>query len=240
MRNRCALYWHCGVALALGLMGAGPASAQVYDPAADFSPTSNPNSVWSYGWSASLGSTLTLYPSHVKMLNLDFWQIPPSGDNPPYVSHNGTTSTIVFASTATYPPGRLGLHPGPSGQYSVVRWTAPANQHVGVSGMFSPLDSTTTDVHILKNGLSLLVGEVNPSSPVPFSLATDVAPGDIIDFAVGRGTNGTNFFDSTGLSTTIAVPEPGTLALFGLAVSVGAWRRYRRPRTESAGLQSVR
>lgn len=36
-------------------------ASYIYDAAADFSPTSNPNGVWSYGWSATLGGAFQLY-----------------------------------------------------------------------------------------------------------------------------------------------------------------------------------
>ena len=48
----------------------------VYDAAADFSPTNNPNGVWSYGWSSSLGSTFNLDVSSTTVDGLDFWEGP--------------------------------------------------------------------------------------------------------------------------------------------------------------------
>src|SRR5215469_1133382 len=37
------------------------AQAQTYDAVKDFSITSNPNGVWSYGWAPTLGGTFNLY-----------------------------------------------------------------------------------------------------------------------------------------------------------------------------------
>src|SRR5262249_50063200 len=196
--------------------GNAEVAAQTYDPAADFSPTSNPNGVWQYGRSATLGGPLLLYPNHVNMQGLDFWQIASSGDNPPYVAHNGTASTILYAGGVTYVPGQLGMHPGPEGQDSVVRWTAPTAGLVQVSGSYYRLNvGTSTDVHVLKNGTSIFDGTVNSADQVPFSLSDEVLAGDNIDFSVGYGGN--NYFgDSTGLTAAIVVqptPEPSLILL---------------------------
>src|SRR5262249_47506534 len=154
MRYRRPIHWLWGLTPALALSAPAESAGQTYDPSADFSATANPNGVWSYGSSASLGGALTLYPNHVHIPEgLDVWSQNTSGDLNPAVAHNGTGSPIVLGGSGnlTYPAGQLGLHPGPTGQYSVVRWTAPAAGSVVISGSFYHLDSTTTDVHVLKN-----------------------------------------------------------------------------------------
>jgi hypothetical protein len=236
MRNSLTIDWGWGVALALALAAPAAAAGQTYDPSADFSAISNPNGPWRYGSTATLGGALTLYPNHVNQQGLDFWQFDASVATPPDVSHNGTASPILFSGSVPYPPGQLGMHPGPSGEYSVVRWTAPAGESVTLSGSFYRLDpAATTDVHLLRNGASIFDGTVNSASPVPFTLTTDVLFGDTIDFAVGFGGNGYNF-DSTGLSATIQVqpvPEPSSLlvvaAVAGLAVTQLRRRVWKAP-----------
>ena len=41
-----------------------PGAAQSYNPAGDFSLAGNPNGVWSYGWSTTLGSAFNLDSSN--------------------------------------------------------------------------------------------------------------------------------------------------------------------------------
>jgi len=213
------------------------ASAVTFNAANDFSATNNPNGTWSYGYETTLGGAFNLYPnSGQRVPGLDIWinnAIAISGD--PVVFHNGTSSPITFGSV-TVQPGQLGFHPGPNGQYSIVRWTAPSTDSYSLATVFSGLDfvgPTSTDVHVLKNGTSLFNGEVTgfgSSSDVNFSDTFTVAIGDTIDFAVGYGTNGNYYYDSTGLDAVITstntpdVPEPSTIAgaVLGLVAFVGA------------------
>ena len=64
-------------------------------------------------------------------------------------------------------------------------------------------------------------GYLDPSKQA-FSFVRALVANDTIDFAVGFGTNGTYFNDSTGLQGTITVvtPEPASaiLILSGLAL----------------------
>ena len=68
-----------------------PVTAQVFDASAQFSPTSNPNSVWHYGFEPALGSGFTLYDTAGPFASEDHSQIFPAidtwssaalGDNP--------------------------------------------------------------------------------------------------------------------------------------------------------------
>jgi hypothetical protein len=96
----------------------------------------------------------------------------------------------------------MAFHPGPNGEYSVIRWTAPQAGFLSLTTMFSGLvyvGPTTTDVHVLLNGISLFDDVVEGfSATSSFSAARTVAFGDAIDFAVGFGSNRTYFNDSTG------------------------------------------
>ena len=92
----------------------------------------------------------------------------------------------------------------------MLRLTAPASGNYQVKAVFWGDDfvgPTTTDVHVLHNGLGLYTGEVTgfgrPSSDQSFTTTISVAAGDTIDFAVGYGTDGNYYFDSTGVSAVI-------------------------------------
>lgn len=95
---------------------------------------------------------------------------------------------------------------------------------------------TTTDVHILLNGTSLVSGYVNgfgPTSDLTFSVPLNLNAGDHIDFAVGFGSNGNFLGDTTGLDATISsVPEPSGLVL--LLFGSGALALVRRRRNDQA------
>jgi RHS repeat-associated protein len=87
-----------------------------------------------------------------------------------------------------------------------VRWSASSGGTYAVSGRFEGIDTggTTTDVLITKNGTTLFTGVINGyGNQLPFSLPVTVAAGDIMEFSVGYGANGSYNSDSTGLAVTI-------------------------------------
>jgi hypothetical protein len=225
-RQRCI--WIGALSYVIGF-GLPVSHAQVvYDPAANFSATNNPNGVWSYGWTQSLGSAFNFDTSFQNGSGLNFWVGPfPNGSSEfmPYVAHNGTASTINYLGFLPYPSGRLGLHPGDAGQYAVIRFSSPQTTSINVAASFFRIDpNASTDVHILHNGLAVFSGQ----SEAPFSWQRSVQSGDTIDFVVGFGGNGFGS-DSTGLTATITpVPEPGALALTGLAIVAAHCRRLRK------------
>jgi hypothetical protein len=187
----------------------GPASTRVqYDAVKDFSITANPNGVWTYGWTSSLGSPLTPYTvtDTSSVPGTSFWLSPQFPQ--PALGHNDT-GVPICAFTWCLPPNDLLSHPGPNGEYSVVRWTAPSSGTIAIQGVFEGLDPvgpTSTDVHVLHNSShSLLRGPINSArQPLAFSgILLRVVAGDTIDFAVGFGNNGTHYYDSTGIRFVI-------------------------------------
>ena len=240
-----------GLALAaLALLGLGasrPAQAQTYDAAGDFSIASNPNGVWSYGYENSLGGTLNLYTDLAPAGASSNGWIHDIALGTPVVRKNFGASADTFADVVLQ-PGQLMFHPGPNDQYSIVRFTADHSGVYQLDSSFAPLttDGTTTDVHVLENGVSLFDGSVTgtynaPTGAPSFSDSLMLNSGDTVDFAVGYGANGNFYQDSTALAATLKtapVPEASTtvslslllaLGLGGLAISA---RRRKAPSAE--------
>ena len=195
-------------------------TAQVFDASDQFSPTSNPNSPWHYGFQTTLGSGFTLYDTPFTSFGaIDAWSSAGLGDNP-QINHNNTSSTF-FASDPglliEWEANEVSLHPGPAGEYSVLRFVAPAARTYHLSVVFQGIDQTgaSTDVHVLKNNGSLFDQQVTGFHlPTSFSTALTLAQNDTIDFAVGFGANGNYFDDNTGTHVVIiVVPEPSSLTL---------------------------
>jgi hypothetical protein len=221
-------------------------TAQVFDASAQFSPTSNPNSPWHYGFEPALGSGFTLYDTvgpatsedHTQVFGaIDTWSSAALGDAPE-ISHNNTSSTFFAGDPGLlieWAANELALHPGPAGQYSILRFVAPAARTYQVSVVFQGIDQTgaSTDVHVLRNNVTLFDQEVTGFHvPTSFSTALTLAQNDTIDFAVGFGANGTYFDDNTGAHVVITVvPEPSRLALtaagIGLFIVSTARRTHR-------------
>jgi hypothetical protein len=213
----------------------------VYDAALDFSATDNPNGVWSYGWSPALGADFVPDTAHRNDSAIDGWNGEQAGDGNPSVTHNGTADSVTPGSM-TYPPGQLAFHPGPDGQYSVVRWTAPRAGALSLSAAFSGLDfigPTTTDVHVLHNSSAVFDGTVAAFGAGPsFDTTVVVAAGDTIDFAVGYGSNHTFDCDTTGLDVIISYNDSQVITDYTFSPADAGSHTFAAT-FRTAGLQSL-
>jgi hypothetical protein len=199
------------VVLVLVLCASSSSLAQLptdYDAVRDFSITSNPNGVWSYGWSTVLGGPMTLYATGNGdcITGLSDWR--EVSDCPdvvpqPNLAHNDTGASFCH-QTFCIPPSLLDLHPGANGEYSILRWTAPARGSYLVQGTFAGVDfaPTTTDVHaVLNTKHAMLNASVNDfADPLFFQQVVTVQAGDTVDFEVGYGRDADWGFDGTGVS----------------------------------------
>ena len=229
------------------------ASATIYDAAADFSFSPNPNGVWSYGWSQTLGSGFNLdtavNPSLGGVPGVVQWQgnQPPGADGNPSVFENTTSSSQTISSIFILSHS-LAFHPGSLGQYAIVQFTAPSAGSYLISATFQGDDVgyTTTGVDVLVGGTPSFAGVVNGFEHVPGGPATSgsspitswsstpvhLSAGEPVDFMVT--TDGKFDNDSTGLQALVtAVPEPTTLiagALLLLPFGASTLRILRRNR----------
>ncbi len=123
----------------------------------------------------------------------------------PNVTFNGKKAAIQ-AVGVVWAPNRLALHPGPNGEYCVLRWTAPATGEYSVSAKFTGIaQQASTDVHVLHQGQSLFDGFVNlqgQSNESASEKMVSVTTGETVDFAVGWG-NGQYGGDTTAIAATI-------------------------------------
>jgi hypothetical protein len=225
------LIWLACASISLSLPGC---ANTIYDVASDFSLASNPNGVWTYGSETTLGGALTFYTSASTTAGLDLWGNPSTFAG---AGHNPTAGpTGGGGSSCSVPAGDDLFGPGVDGSFSVYRFTAPAVGMFDIEASFFGGDfsgPTTSDVHVLLNGVSLFSDNINgfgPSSAKNYSGIRTFNVGDTVDFIVGIGTDGTFNFDSTGLTATLssvsAAPEPATLALMGAPLLV-LWRLRR-------------
>jgi hypothetical protein len=212
--------------------------AIIYDAAMDFSLNSNPNGVWSYGYSTTLGASMGLDDVSVQnSYGLYIWRNASQDPNGPSFAFNPTTNTIAITGLTddmVWNPYQLSMDPGSGGQYCVLRFIPPESGEYQIQGAFSSVDQfygAKTDVHILVNGTSFFDGEVyGTTSVTSFDQTLQLNVGDVLDFAVG--TDGLPWgWDTTGLSATITpVPEP---SVFGL-LTAGLMLVYLRHTKRSA------
>lgn len=212
--------------------------AITYDPVTGWSSTTNTlaSGVWTYGQAPLASPTsFSLLPNYVNPYypGLDTWRVS-AGVGNPGIYHNTTAATPFF------PSNEIMLHPGPLGEFAILRFTAPSTGIYSIVGQFIARDNTTittTDVAVLNNGGgSLFTGNVMGTvgtGAQPFNLLQSLTAGQNVDFRVGYGSNNNNAFDSTGLSLSISTsaPEPATLSLLALGgIGVLGTRLRRRER----------
>lgn len=217
------------------LAAAGPASAAIYNNADDFSHTTNPAGVWTYGSMTPAGvfsPYLTPNPSIPGATSFGGW------GTYPHVVHN-TSSSTAQSGTVKLAGNQAAFHPDNFGNLSVYRFLAPSAGSYLLEANFSSADThgATTDIHVLNNGTSLFDGIINGvGSTQSFSTTLTLGVGDHIDFTVGKGSN--NYFnDTTGLDATLTsatVPEPTTLAIWSLLGGIGLVFGHRRRKRKAA------
>ena len=213
----------------------------IYDAAAAFeqgyTTQSNPNGVWSYGYSSGFTNPVTLYDQTVQNgvngPNAQYW-LSPSVDI-------GTSPAAEFNDGPAHNDGNVNfsadeflLVAGIGGQYSDLIFTAPAAGIYSIESSFLGSQyGIGTVVGGVVNGDVLFSSSVtSEGQTVPFDAEVSLTAGNTVVFSVGPGGG----LQNTGLSATITevtgVPEPSGLALVGTAIAFLATLRFRQRRRQ--------
>lgn len=148
-------------------------------------------------------------PENETVAGLRSWNSKVLGGSDPCVTYNPTPYVRRMAGIR-WEPGRLSFHPGPKGEYSVVRFQAPEAGNYQVEAKMLGIDQkATTDVHILAGSRSLFRAMIDmdrQKSQAQYQGQIPLEKGETIDFVVGWG-NGTYICDSTGLEVQIRSPS---------------------------------
>lgn len=213
------------VVMSLGML----AQAQTtFDLSTDFSLQNNPNKAWQYGYSAinSLAPDQFRSDKHVEMSGpIGFWH-PDANAGPgpgyyPYIAYNTTKQSQAWPSPNGWVVrgGEIAMEASNSGQYSLVRFVAPVTGTYKISAQFAGVHVwSTTDVHVLHNGVSLFDADIDGYGGDPafrkvqgarptaaYSGQIEMKANDTVTFAVGYGKNKTNSGDTTGLFAQVVL-----------------------------------
>jgi hypothetical protein len=130
--------------------------------AVGFSATKNPdpNLNWTFGYNTSFGGAFIPYPSKWNVATMgtttvDAWSIT-TNDDQPSAFRNETLKPVTYDSM-TLPALTVGMNPGPSGEVSVARWTAPVAGSYDISVTFTGI-STPSTVASVGLSVNLTVG----------------------------------------------------------------------------------
>jgi hypothetical protein len=178
----------------------------LYNLVNDFSSARNPNGNWTYGYMLGLGQTFKPYTNLNREGAIVAW-VDPARGNELSIFHNESNELLHPAGTVNLGPREFGLHPGPAGEVSAVRFapTAAGNYRFavifkGMSG-WAGAPATTTFVGVIKDGTTIHSATLNQSgtgNTAQFYFDSYVGPSGTFDFVVGNG-NGDHRWDSTGL-----------------------------------------
>lgn len=170
---------------------------------------SQPNGPWSYGWERQLSGPFYAYRRSflVRYWGLGVIGWSQNGEGPengsqccPFVAEN-VSGQDLREQVVEIPAGQLWFHPGPNGEFSVVRWK---NQDAG-RYTIEALAYISVDAHVVKNGVPLMDGSLDGRGRWHDVLirALPCGPGDLIDFVAGFGPDPSYVSDITGLDARI-------------------------------------
>ncbi|HSH15964.1 MAG TPA: hypothetical protein VLD18_08025, partial [Verrucomicrobiae bacterium] len=175
----------------------------------EFSLAENPNGLWSYGWSAGFNAPFQHFTTPSVEAQVDAWlRAAPLGTVYPALAAVRTNVDLLLFGYVRLSPDQLMLHPGPSGEYSVLRWTAPADGLYRARGSFETLATIGQpypDVRILVNSTNQVFANAMSGGYQirHFHLTQSLRLGDTIDFAVGYGPDQSYGVDNTGLRACV-------------------------------------
>jgi hypothetical protein len=211
------------LALACVLVTSAARAAFVYDANADFVPNlPNPNGVWTYGYTPTLGGAFVPLAQYSTSSIAFFWETNLSANAPSIAKFTANANGALIGETT--------LHGGPNGEYCVLRFTTPvAGAYDVLASWRGPGDIGNSDLHLLLNS--------NSGSPLGFTNSTNTSgtiqlsglllnAGDTVDMSVG--TLGSFLNDTTPVNLLIstaagAVPEQSSLVVFGMVTVLGGF-----------------
>jgi len=185
--------------------------ARTYNPAASFekgwTTQSNPNGVWSYGYSSGFSNPITLYDKTVRNgingPNAKYWLFSSvNAGTSPAAEHND--GPAYNDANIDFLANEFLLVAGVGGQYSDLIFTAPADGEYSVAGSFRGAQyGVATVVGIVADGKVVFSSSVTSLGQfAPFRITLSLQAGSTVVFSVGPGSGAQN----TGLSVTITKP----------------------------------
>lgn len=233
------------------LLAISNTDAVTYDLAKDYSFVSNPHGVWSFGGEATLGGTFDLMTyqqiSYASGMPFEVWLVNPN--QTPCIHRNaGTNTAYSDGGQGIFDPGVVTLFSGQDGVpdgFALARFTVPAGGasayllETSVQSYINGPSSGDTDFHVLKNGAELFGKFLPGNSTSGFTNTVALSEGDIIDFAVGRGADGSGNHSGLHISaslTTLGVPE----ILSQPASQIGYWGANITLQVQAVGAPPLR
>ncbi|MBL8619994.1 MAG: hypothetical protein JNK64_01795 [Myxococcales bacterium] len=155
---------------------AGPLTSSVVD---SFPGTRNPNGVWTYGFAAATDAVLTPFLHVENGPGTPTWT-----DESPYVggAHGVVWKNDSGGALFGVEPGQVSAHPGATGEFAVIRYTAPftGSFTAHVEALAGDAGATSAEVRVRD------VARHQADTPMSHDLpATELTAGDTIELWIG-------------------------------------------------------
>ncbi len=211
----------CALAGLTLFLGGTARAAVIADFVTDFSTTANPNGAWRYGVIGSSGDSLTVFTNLLDASGVGAQR---------YDWNTGPRTPLVGVLIPDSSPSQGILHPGGSGVFAAAQYVAQSSFTGLWEVSFQDGHFATTDVHVLRNGVSLFDADIDALHSIQtFQVTLAITLGDVFEFVAGPGPGGAISGDTTFFTATLSeasLPEPASIGLMlaGLA-GLGVLRR---------------
>jgi len=137
----------------------------------------------------------------------------------PYVACNPGAATVIYSASWAARSREIAMEASNAGQFSVVEFMAPETGQYQVQAHFEGIHFrlSSTDVHVLLGDIELWHSSIagyggdpaahaiaGTSPAADYTDTVSVQANDVISFAVGFGSDDTNYNDTTGLTVHIS------------------------------------
>ena len=160
----------------------------------DFSPSSNPANGWTLGYKTTTNGAFVQYTAGFPGGGFAYWGR--VADTESHIRKNVSSSPITAAQQGTFPVGGISATPGPNGNpdnYAVARYTIPSNGTYRVTFWGNATGSGNNYVQLGTGSANYLGRFVAAGGSVGYTNDIVYTAGTVIDVAVGRGVDNSNF-----------------------------------------------
>ncbi len=137
----------------------------------------------------------------------------------PYVACNPGSATVIYSASWAAQSGEIAMEASNAGQFSVVEFIAPETGQYRVQAHFEGIHFrlSSTDAHVLLGDTELWHASIagyggdpaahaiaGTSPTADYTGTVSLQASDVVSFAVGFGSDDTNYNDTTGLTVLIS------------------------------------
>ncbi len=183
-----------------------------------FSTTTNSTNGWTLGWKGTTNGAFTAYTARFTGSGgtgtWEYWGRVNNAES--FIRKNVGPGAITIGGQGTTPVGGIQATPGPLAapdNFAVARYLVPSSGNYRVTVWGDAVGSGDIDVHVANNSVEQFGKFVAAGGNASFTNTYAFLAGDVVDIAVGRGTDNNNsgsyyLFDATVEPVVVVVPPP--------------------------------